>query len=192
MSLSLRFLFLSFVLFVSMATQAHASELSEKLAAPDYVLLMRHARAPGVGNPQGFSLDDCKTQRNLNDEGREQARKVGLWLRQQGVTEAIIASSPWCRCQETARLLAYGAVQVDKTLASLFDTPQNEEASISNLQKRVAALLSEKSGRALIMVTHEMNILRWTGESIAAAEMVLVKVDRQGRLLSYKVYGRPD
>lgn len=68
---------------------AQASELSHKLQLPDYLLLIRHALAPGVGDPANYSLEDCETQRNLNTEGRNQAIFVGEWLRKQGKTSAV-------------------------------------------------------------------------------------------------------
>jgi hypothetical protein len=82
--------------------QANASELSEALKKSDHVLLMRHALAPGVGDPAGYTLQDCKTQRNLDATGRAQAQKIGQWLKGQGVQEALVFSSAWCRCKETA------------------------------------------------------------------------------------------
>ena len=87
------------------STTAQASELSDQLQSPDYVLLMRHTRAPGIGDPANYTLDDCKTQRNLSDEGRKQAVAVGNWLKKQGVQTADVRSSAWCRCKDTAELL---------------------------------------------------------------------------------------
>jgi phosphohistidine phosphatase SixA len=78
--------------------QATASELSDLLKNPDHVLLMRHANAPGVGDPAGYKLQDCKTQRNLDARGREQAQRTGQWLRSQGVGNALVFSSAWCLC----------------------------------------------------------------------------------------------
>jgi hypothetical protein len=99
-------------LFVSIAwasfVQANASELDEALQKPDHVLLMRHALAPGVGDPAGYTLQDCKTQRNLDAKGRVQAQKIGQWLKAQGVNEALVFSSEWCRCKQTAEKLGLG------------------------------------------------------------------------------------
>ena len=91
---------------------AHATELAQALQSPHYVLLMRHAYAPGVGDPANYSLERCEGQRLLNDEGRVQATRTGDWLRQQGVERATVMSSVWCRCTETARLLQFGRVTV--------------------------------------------------------------------------------
>lgn len=82
-------------LFLSALT--HASDLSKKLESSEYVLLMRHTQAPGVGDPPNYVLNDCKTQRNLSAEGRQQAVAVGNWLRKQEIKQADIYSSAWCR-----------------------------------------------------------------------------------------------
>ena len=70
------------------------------------VALIRHAIAPGLGDPSGFRIGDCTTQRNLSQEGRDQARRIGEFFREKGVKETSVYSSQWCRCSETARLLA--------------------------------------------------------------------------------------
>jgi broad specificity phosphatase PhoE len=78
--------------------------LVQRLLAGGEVLLIRHAAAPGTGDPAGFRLGDCATQRNLSDTGREQARAIGDWLRDRGIERARVYSSQWCRCLETAEL----------------------------------------------------------------------------------------
>ena len=117
---------------------ASASTLADKLLSADYVLLMRHAYAPGVGDPPGYSLDRCETQRNLDEQGKRQAVRAGQWLRQQGIHQAQVMSSVWCRCQQTAELLAYGPVTIEPSLASFFDTP--ERAEKQNQAMHLAAL----------------------------------------------------
>ena len=82
-----RYMTLGVVLSVLGIASAHASDLSDALKKSDYVLLMRHALAPGVGDPSGYSLQDCKTQRNLDSKGREQAQRTGQWLKAQGVEQ---------------------------------------------------------------------------------------------------------
>ena len=100
--------------------QASASELSEALKKSDAVLLMRHALAPGIGDPAGYKLQDCKTQRNLDATGRAQAQKTGQWLKAQGVGNALVFSSAWCRCKETAENLAFGTPTLETSLNSFF------------------------------------------------------------------------
>jgi len=82
------------------------------------VVLMRHALAPGGGDPVGFKLRDCSTQRNLSDQGRAQAVNIGNTLRQNGINSPMVLSSQWCRCLETARLLDMGE-PVEKTLCAV-------------------------------------------------------------------------
>ncbi|MEN9293955.1 MAG: hypothetical protein RIT31_720, partial [Actinomycetota bacterium] len=79
-----------------------------------YVLLMRHALAPGVGDPENFKLGDCSTQRNLSAEGREDAREIGEWLKRRDIPILRVESSRWCRARETAELLGIGKVRANK------------------------------------------------------------------------------
>ena len=164
---------------------ATASELSDKLQSADHVLLMRHALAPGVGDPAHYTLDDCKTQRNLNEEGRKQSQAAGQWLRQQGVTTADVQSSAWCRCKDTAALLGFGGFTVEPTLNSFFDEMHKGKAQNQKLEKFVASRLNTKGSKALILVTHHVNIYEFTGENIGSGDMVLAKVDATGKMVSY-------
>ena len=164
---------------------ASASSLAEKLQSTDYVLLMRHAYAPGVGDPPGYSLDRCETQRILDAQGKRQAQRTGQWLRKQGIHHAMVLSSVWCRCQQTADLLAYGPVTIEPSLASFFDTPDRAEAQNLALQRMLANLVSLPKRRPLILVTHHVNILQYVGENIGSGDMVLARVGAQGQVLEY-------
>jgi phosphohistidine phosphatase SixA len=177
---------------LSMTLPARASDLSEKLRSSGYVLLMRHASAPGLGDPPNYTLDDCKTQRNLDAEGRRQAVVVGDWLRKQGVQSASVFSSIWCRCKDTAALLGFDAYQVEPSLGSFFDEMAKAPESNRALQRFVAQSLTVKGERALILVTHHVNILEFSGENVASGDLVLVKVDASGNRLSHQVIPRPD
>lgn len=97
------------LLLVLAGAVATASELADKLKLPNHALLMRHALAPGTGDPAGYNLADCSTQRNLDAQGRQQATRTGQWLQRQGIQQALVLSSPWCRCKDTANLLGYGS-----------------------------------------------------------------------------------
>ena len=166
-------------------TGASASSLAEKLLTSQYVLLMRHALAPGVGDPQGYSLDRCETQRNLDEQGKQQAVRAGQWLRKQGIQSAKVLSSVWCRCQQTADRLGYGPVTIEPSLASFFDTPDRAEAQNQALQRMLANLVSLPKRRPLILVTHHVNILQYVGENIGSGDMVLARVGAQGQVLEY-------
>ena len=171
---------------------AHASDLSDKLQSPDHVLLMRHTLAPGVGDPANYTLADCKTQRNLSAEGRQQAVVVGDWLRQQGIKNADVHSSAWCRCKDTAQLLGFKGWQVEPTLASFFDEMHKAQAQNLRLQNFIAQKLKTKGNQPLVLVTHHVNIFEFMGENVSSGDLVLAKVDTQGKMLSYQVIPRPN
>jgi len=172
-------------------SQANASELSDLLRKPDHVLLMRHALAPGVGDPVGYTLQDCKTQRNLDGKGREQAKRIGQWLTAQGVKEALVFSSAWCRCKETADQLGLGVPVHEPSLNSFFDDMRQGPQSNLRLQAFIAKQMKLKADKALILVTHHVNIAEFMGENVGSGDMVLAKVSPQGKLLSYKIYPSP-
>ena len=171
--------------------QACASELSELLKKSDHVLLMRHALAPGVGDPAGYKLQDCKSQRNLDASGRAQAQKTGQWLKAQGVGNALVFTSAWCRCKETAENLAFGTPVLEASLNSFFDDMRQGPQSNASLQKFIGGQLKTKGDKALILVTHHVNIAEFMGENIGSGDMVLAKVNAAGKMLSFKIYPSP-
>ncbi len=170
----------------------HASDLSKKLESSEYILLTRHTRAPGIGDPANYLLSDCKTQRNLSSEGRQQAATVGNWLRTQDISQAEVYSSEWCRCKETAELLKFGPYQVEASLASFFDEMHKAEERTKQLASFISEKLKIKGNKALILVTHDVNIFKYMGENIASGDMVLAKVDDSGRMVSYQLITRPN
>jgi len=173
------------------ASFANATELSDFLKRSDHVLLMRHALAPGVGDPAGYKLDDCKTQRNLDSQGRAQAQKTGQWLKAQGVQDALVFTSAWCRCKETADKLGLSVPVQEISLNSFFDDMRQGPQSNVRLQKFIAAQLKSKGDKALILVTHHVNIAELMGENVGSGDMVLVKVNSQGQRISHKVFPSP-
>ena len=185
----IKLLWVVFGLVVSF--QVCASELSELLKKPDHVLLMRHAVAPGIGDPAGYKLQDCKSQRNLDATGRAQAQKTGQWLKAQGVGNALVFTSAWCRCKETAENLAFGTPVLEPSLNSFFDDMRQGPQSNANLQKFIVGQLKSKGDKALILVTHHVNIAEFTGENVGSGDMVLAKVNSAGKLVSFKIYPNP-
>lgn len=167
---------------------AHASDLAQRLRSPDHVLLMRHAHAPGVGDPAGFNLARCETQRLLNEAGKRQARRTGLWLREQGVQQAMVFSSIWCRCQETAVNLQLGPVRIEPSLGSFFQDAAQAAPRTRALQAFIAQTLPGKGDQALILVTHQVNITELTGRYVGTGDMVLVRVSSQGQVLDHHIY----
>jgi len=183
--------FVLFSLLVMSCSFAQANDLTEKLQSSEYVLLMRHALAPGVGDPANYSLEDCKTQRNLDTVGRDQARYIGEWLKMQGVKSAEVYSSVWCRCQDTATLLNFNGYKVEPALASFFDNSEKGKESNAKLQTFIAEKIKIKGPKVLILVTHHVNIFEFVGENIASGDMVLAKVTPKGVATSYQLIPRP-
>jgi phosphohistidine phosphatase SixA len=179
------------LVFAFMAASAMASELADKLKLPNYALLMRHALAPGTGDPTGYTLKDCNTQRNLDAQGKQQAVRTGQWLQRQGIQQAMVLTSPWCRCKDTANLLGYGQPEVEPAIGSFFEASQQAADYTQRLQKRLAQLGPTKGDKALILVTHHVNILDYMGSHVGSGEMVLVQFDAQGKLISAKRYPSP-
>ena len=185
----LKLLLVGFVLAGSV--HLGASELSELLKKSEHVLLMRHALAPGVGDPAGYKLQDCKSQRNLDAKGREQSQRMGQWLKAQGVGTALLFTSAWCRCKETAEKLALGTPVLEASLNSFFDDMSQGPQSNFSLQKFISNQLKAKGDKALILVTHHVNIAEFMGENVGSGDMVLAKVNSAGKMLSFKIYPSP-
>lgn len=147
------------------------------------VVLVRHALTdPGVGDPPNFRLDDCATQRNLSDEGRRDARRLGEALRGRQVPVAQVLSSPWCRCIETARL-AFGATpQLHPALSNLFGRPEREAQQVAQLR----GIVQRPERGNLFLVTHGFTTHALTGVSPATGEMVILTPQPGG----FRVAGR--
>lgn len=143
------------------------------------VVLMRHALAPGGGDPAGFTLGNCRTQRNLSREGRQQARRIGEQIRASGVDVAAVASSPWCRAKDTAALLNVGPVRTLSYLGSTFTAPQTVAEKRERQTRRLLESHRGKKG-LLILVGHYANIMDLTGLTTDSGEAVAVRIDARG------------
>ena len=139
---------------------ADESEAWEALREGRAVLMLRHALAPGTGDPANFDVDDCSTQRNLNAEGREQARAWKVYLAEHGVEEARVFSSQWCRCLDTARGMDVGPVKEMMSLNSFF---QNRSNSDMHTQQTIAIVNEMEPGLPVVLVSHQVNITTLTG-----------------------------
>ncbi len=143
------------------ARAAPDNALVERLRAGGVVLLLRHSTTdPGVGDPPGFRLDTCSTQRNLSDAGRQRAQRLGAWAREHGLAPARVRSSAWCRCLDTGRL-AFGSAEPWPALNSFFDDAGSRERQTAELASAAAAL---PAGRFEVWVTHQDNISALTGQ----------------------------
>jgi phosphohistidine phosphatase SixA len=139
---------------------------------PGAVLLMRHATAPGGGDPPGFRLDDCASQRNLSAAGRAEAQAIGAALRAGGIRPAIIATSQWCRCRETAALLGLGPVQDWPEINSFFADRSREPAQTAATLARLATLTADATA---VLVTHQVNITALTGIVPRQGEIIVTR-----------------
>ena len=168
-----------------------SANLASSLSDGQHVLLMRHADAPGYGDPKGYQLDQCASQRNLGEAGKKQSQIIGKWLKSQGISNARIFSSPWCRCLDTAKLLDFGPVITAPELGSFFDDMSLEKQQTKNLENLIQAQLNENQKVPTIMVTHHVNIQAFTGKVVNVGDMVLVKVDKNGKYRSHELYPSP-
>lgn len=156
---------------------ARADELFARLRAGGLVLLMRHARTvPGTGDPPDFRLDDCSTQRNLSEDGRAQARRVGDRLRAERIPVDRVLTSAWCRCRETAELLALGPVERLQPLDSFFEDRSQRERHRAGMLEFMAGWTGP--GNALL-VTHQVNVTAVSGGSVASGELVIMTAGAQ-------------
>ena len=120
------------------------------------VIFLRHALAPGNGDPETFDLNDCSTQRNLDETGRRQARAMGKRIAAAKLNLAGIYSSEWCRCLETAQLLDLGAVTPFDGLNSFYQKHAQRDATLAKLASKLDSL--PRDGAPVIMVTHYVTI----------------------------------
>ena len=139
-------------------------------------LLLRHAQTdPGVGDPPGFRLDHCSTQRNLSVAGREQALRIGEALRRRGIVFDEVLSSRWCRCVDTARLVAPAPrTRIFEPLNSTFNDRALEPAQSEALRRYLAGL---RAPRRALLVTHQVNISALAQAFVAMGEGLVVLVE---------------
>jgi broad specificity phosphatase PhoE len=163
------------------ASSADEASALAALRAGGAAILLRHARTePGTGDPPGFRLDDCGTQRNLDSGGRAQARRFGERLRESGVRIDEVRSSQWCRCLDTARLaMPSHDVRPFAPLNSFFDDRRTEPQQSAAVRSYLAAL----GRRNALLVTHQVNISALTGEFAAMGEAIVVRTNAQGAVV---------
>ena len=149
-----------------------------ELAKPGRVLMLRHAHAPGTGDPPDFRLGDCATQRNLDAAGRAQAKALGETLRQAGITRARVYSSQWCRCLETARLLQLGHVDMLPALNSFYGREQERESRLAALRGFLAQLPAD--GMPVVLVTHQVTITAFTDAGTPSGGGSLFQLNSSG------------
>lgn len=167
------------------------ADLLGDLTDGQHVLMIRHADAPGVGDPAGYKLDQCATQRNLGEYGRRQSVAIGQWLADRKVQSAKMFSSAWCRCIDTATLMNKGPVKIEAALGSFFDDMRQRDAQNRALQSLIAANLKAYPKQPLIYVTHHVNIEAFTGQAIGVGDIVVARVTSEGRYVSHQTFSSP-
>ncbi len=145
------------------------------------VILIRHALAPGGGDPKGFDINDCKTQRNLNETGIEQSKKIGKLFKKKNIKIDRVLSSQWCRCKDTAKY-AFKNFKEFSALNSTFSPPydKNEKKQIKALKKFVKNWNGKDAN--LILVTHYVIIAAVTNITTSSGEIVIT--DKNFNVLS--------
>ena len=183
--------FSSGIVALTLVQQAHAQTpnptneeaLWNDLRKGGYVLLIRHADAPGTFDPPGFQLGVCSTQRNLSEEGRAQSRRLGELIRSKNVPINQVFSSEWCRCIDTATL-AFGAATVKTWSAISSPRGGDEEQARSNVEAVRQRIAQASLKTNMVLVTHMFNIQDITGGGAAQGEIVVLRAqDKQLRVV---------
>ena len=156
-----------------------SSGLFQVLKEKNHLAIMRHALAPGIGDPGNFELSKCSTQRNLSKKGLKQAGNIGAIFRAHNIKFAKVYSSQWCRCLDTAKYLNLGPVHELNLLNSFFGNSSIEKIQTSKLNK----WLSEKSfEKPTILVTHQVNITALTGIYPLSGEIIVLQQRQNGEI----------
>lgn len=164
--------FLFFLFFWPTYSYPEDHSLWDAMKLKGHFILLRHALAPGIGDPLDFELRDCSTQRNLSGEGQQQAEKIGQLFRENGIRDATVFSSQWCRCLETAELLQLGPVKELPLLNSFFNQPEKRVPQTSELKAWINNIPKVNS---TILVTHQVIITALTGVYPGSGEIVVVR-----------------
>jgi broad specificity phosphatase PhoE len=175
------------VLIAAAEASADQTEVIDRLKHGGNMLMIRHALAPGNGDPPDFKIGDCSTQRNLDETGRLQARSIGSWLRSKGITSARVFSSQWCRCLETARLIDLGPVQELAALNSFYEKIEDREPNLRALNDFISR--QPVDGELIVLVTHFVTISAIAGAGVSSGEGVLLELRKD---MPYRVVGRLD
>jgi hypothetical protein len=156
------------------AFAADGADVAALLREGGVVIAFRHALAPGTFDPPGFRLGECSTQRNLSDEGRAQARRIGDWFKAQALKPAQVRSSPWCRCMDTATL-AFGAATAWPALGS--PRGASEGTNAASLRALRDALAAARPGRFEAWVTHMFVLSDLAATNSASGEGLVLRAD---------------
>ena len=180
------FFFICVGFLLTDVSSAYSSRKKAEAALYDIenIYLLRHALAPGTGDPDNFDVNDCDTQRNLSEEGRSQAVRIGKKLRDNLKIRPEIFSSQWCRCRETAKILSLGHVKELPILNSFFEKFHLKDKQTAQLKDWLFQLNDKMP---IILVTHQVNITALTEVYPSSGEIVVIRVTDLG---SIQIVGR--
>ena len=162
------------IIFISLTSSVKADldkKLINQLEEGGKLIFIRHAYAPGNGDPDGFNLNDCSTQRNLNEDGRTQAQRIGEFFNKNKMEIDIVLSSEWCRCKETAKI-AFKNYSTKSFLNSFYSTKfsKNKDKQVKAFNNYIKNLESKKN---LILVTHYVFISEVLNYGPSSGEIVV-------------------
>ena len=170
----MKLLRLFLIIFISLTSTVKADlnkNLINTLKKGEKIIFIRHAYAPGSGDPNNFNLNDCSTQRNLNNEGREQAKKIGKFFHENEIEIGNVISSEWCRCKETAEI-AFKQFSTKNFLNSFYSPKyaKNKDMQIYELKKHIK---TSKIKKNLILLTHYVVISEVLNYAPSSGEIVV-------------------
>ena len=166
-----KFLFFIFITISSTSYADLGNNLTHDLAKGGKLIFIRHAYAPGGGDPNNFNIQDCNTQRNLSNSGRQQAKQIGSFIKDNNIPIDRVISSEWCRCRETA-IIAFNKYETKSFLNSFFSEKfaKNKNQQIKNLKKYIEEWKGDKN---LIFVTHYVVIRELLGYASSSGEIII-------------------
>ena len=174
------------VISLSLITQGSltANENSglKALGSGNHFAIMRHAIAPGFGDPSNFELRNCTTQRNLSQEGFDQAARIGKRFKENGISEARVYTSQWCRCIDTASTLDLGVPEELPSMNSFFETREREAMQMESLKDW---LIKQDLTKPVVLVTHQVNMSALTGAYPASGEIFIIERTASGDFSIY-------
>jgi len=170
----MKFLRYFIIIFISFTTSIKADldkNLISQLMKGGKLIFIRHASAPGNGDPSNFNLNDCSTQRNLNENGRKQAKNIGIFFKENKIKIDEVLSSEWCRCKETAEI-AFKDFSTNSFLNSFYSSKhaKNKDQQVKALNDYIKKFKSDEN---LILVTHYVMISEALNYSSSSGEIVV-------------------
>ena len=167
----IKFLLLIFITINSSVKADLNQNMIYELRQGGKLIFIRHAYAPGGGDPINFDINNCDTQRNLSDSGRNQANQIGFFFKNNNILIDKVYSSEWCRCKETAKI-AFNKFETKNFLNSFFSSKfaQNKESQIKKLKEFI---INWDGKNNVIFVTHYVVISEILNYAPSSGEIII-------------------